>query len=203
MNIDISTLAPTQTYHLMTQTVIPRPIAWVLTDSGEANYNLAPFSYFAPIASSPPLLMFSTGKKPTGEVKDTTRNSLEAKKMVIHIASVGSAHALTQTSATLEYGRSEVVDNELELVEFESFDMPRLKDCPIAFGCSLYEVKAIGDTLQSLIFARIERVYLSPEVADGKSERLKIDALSVNPLSRLGTSEYAVLGKVFAVARPR
>ncbi|MEH0007227.1 MAG: flavin reductase family protein [Flavobacteriales bacterium] len=203
MNIDISNLAPAQIYHLMIQTVIPRPIAWVLTDSGEANYNLAPFSYFAPIGSSPPLLMFSAGKKPTDEVKDTVRNSLETKKMVIHIAAVGSAYALTQTSATLEHGQSEVADNELKLVAFKGFDMPRLEDCPIAFGCSLYEVKEIGDTPQSLVFAQIERVYLSPGLIDQKSERLKIDALSVNPLSRLGGSQYAVLGKTFAVDRPR
>ena len=70
MNIDASTLAPIQIYHLMTQTVIPRPIAWVLTESGEADYNLAPFSYFTPVSSNPPLLMFSVGKKPTGEIKD-------------------------------------------------------------------------------------------------------------------------------------
>lgn len=203
MNIDISTLAPVQIYHLMSQTVIPRPIAWVLTDSGEANYNLAPFSYFTPIGSSPPLLMFSAGKKPRGEVKDTMRNSLETKKMVIHIATVESAHALTQTSATLEHGQSEVAENKLGLVAFKGFDMPRLEDCPIAFGCSLYEVKEIGDTPQSLIFAQIERVYLSLSVIDQKSERLKIDAPSINPLSRLGGSEYAVLGKTFAVARPR
>ncbi len=64
MNIDLSTLAPTQVYHLMTQTVIPRPIAWVLTDSGEQNFNLAPFSYFTAVSSRPPLLMISVGKSP-------------------------------------------------------------------------------------------------------------------------------------------
>ncbi len=79
MNLQLSSISPTQIYHLMTQTIIPRPIAWVLTDSGEHNYNLAPFSYFTPVASNPPLLMFSVGKKPSGETKDTTRNVIANK----------------------------------------------------------------------------------------------------------------------------
>lgn len=203
MNIEMSTLAPTQIYHLMTQTIIPRPIAWVLTDSGEQNYNLAPFSYFTPVSSNPPLMMFSVGKKPTGEVKDTTRNVLETGKMVIHIANVELAEQVTQSAATLEHGVSEVETNEIELVDFDGFSLPRVKACPIAFGCTLFEVKEIGETPQSLIFAQIETAYIDPSVIGERSDRLIVDALSVNPLSRLGGSEYAVLEKTFSVARPK
>ncbi|MCG9597331.1 flavin reductase family protein [Vibrio sp. Isolate25] len=203
MNIDASTLAPTQMYHLMTQTVIPRPIAWVLTDSGDADYNLAPFSYFTPISSNPPLLMFSVGKKPTGEIKDTTRNILETGRMVVHIANAEMAEQVTQTSATLPHGQSEVALAELELTEFEGFELPRIKDCPIAFGCKLFEVKEIGETPQSLIFAQIEDIYIAPEVIGDNQERLVVDALKVNPLSRLGGSQYANLDQSFTVARPK
>ncbi|MCG9679091.1 flavin reductase family protein [Vibrio sp. Isolate24] len=203
MNIDASTLAPTQMYHLMTQTVIPRPIAWVLTDSGDADYNLAPFSYFTPISSNPPLLMFSVGKKPTGEIKDTTRNILETGRMVVHIANAEMAERVTQTSATLPHGQSEVALAELELTEFEGFELPRIKGCPIAFGCKLFEVKEIGETPQSLIFAQIEDIYIAPEVIGDNQERLVVDALKVNPLSRLGGSQYANLDQSFTVARPK
>ncbi|WP_159739744.1 flavin reductase family protein [Vibrio atypicus] len=203
MNIDLSTLAPTQIYHLMTQTIVPRPIAWVLTESGEQNYNLAPFSYFAPVSSNPPLMMFSVGKKPTGEIKDTTRNALETGKMVVHIASVDLAELVTQTAATLDHGESEVSANDIDLVEFEGFELPRIKACPIAFGCSLFEVKELGETPQSLIFAQIETIYIDDSVLGDRTDRVVVDAMSVNPLSRLGGSEYAVLEKTFSVARPK
>ncbi|NOI75425.1 flavin reductase family protein [Vibrio coralliilyticus] len=203
MNIDASTLAPTQIYHLMTQTVIPRPIAWVLTESGEADYNLAPFSYFTPVSSNPPLLMFSVGKKPTGEIKDTTRNVLETGRMVVHIANADLAEQVTQTSATLPHGESEVALAALELIDFEGFELPRIKDCPIAFGCKLFEVKEIGETPQSLIFAQIEDIYIAPEVIGDNQERLVVDALKVNPLSRLGGSQYVNLDQTFTVARPK
>ncbi|WP_282177460.1 flavin reductase family protein [Vibrio nereis] len=203
MNIDLATLAPTQIYHLMTQTIIPRPIAWVLTDSGEKNYNLAPFSYFTPVSSNPPLMMFSVGKKPSGEVKDTTRNVLETGQLVIHIANEQLAEVVTQSAATLDHGESEVHASDIELVEFEGFELPRVKDCPIAFGCKLFEVKEIGETPQSLIFAQVEEIYIDPSVIGDRADRVVVDALKVNPLARLGGSQYAVLEKTFSVARPK
>ncbi|MGD8230533.1 flavin reductase family protein [Vibrio sp. TRT 1302] len=202
MNIELSTLAPTQIYHLMTQTIIPRPIAWVLTDSDQGRYNLAPFSYFTPVSSNPPLLMVSVGKKPTGEVKDTTRNVLETGRLVVHIAQQSQAEEVTQTAATLPHGESEIEATGLDLVDFDGFELPRVKGCPIAFACKLVEVKEIGETPQSLIFVEIEKVYVDPKVIGERSDRLVVDALKVNPLSRLGGSQYATIDNVFSVARP-
>ena len=78
MRQSFSDLNPSERYHIMTQVVIPRPIAWVLTanDGDQSNhsssrFNLAPFSYFNAISSDPPLVMMSIGKKPDGEEKDT------------------------------------------------------------------------------------------------------------------------------------
>jgi flavin reductase (DIM6/NTAB) family NADH-FMN oxidoreductase RutF len=63
MHLDFSDFTAAQRYHLMTQTIIPRPIAWALTDSDNGSYNLAPFSYFTAVSSEPALLMLSVGKK--------------------------------------------------------------------------------------------------------------------------------------------
>ncbi|WP_456297271.1 flavin reductase family protein [Vibrio sp. AK197] len=203
MHIDVSQQSPSDIYHLITQTVVPRPIAWVLTDSGEHNYNLAPFSYFTPVSSNPPLLMVSVGKKPSGEVKDTTKNALATKHLVIHIASVKSAALVTNTAATLEHGHSEVTESQIELEQFADFPLPRVKDCAVAFGCELYEVKEIGETPQSLIFSEIKAIYINPEVIDEEASRLKIDALALDPLSRLGGGEYATLDSTFTIERPQ
>ncbi|KII75779.1 flavin reductase family protein [Vibrio renipiscarius] len=203
MNIEMSTLAPSQVYHLLTQAIIPRPVAWVLTESGSDNYNLAPFSYFAPVSSQPALLMFSVGHKPDGEMKDTVRNVLETGRLVIHIASADLANTVTQTAASLPHGESEVEECELELCEFEGFELPRVKACSIAFACKLYEIKELGDAPQYLVFAEIEQAYLDPRIIDHQTDRLRIDAMDVNPLCRLGGGDYAVLEKTFSVSRPK
>ena len=204
MITNLINLSPNNIYHLMTQSIIPRPIAWVLTESSESNYNLAPFSYFTAVSSAPPLLMFSVGKKPTGEIKDTTKNVLTNKKMVIHIAHEQQSKAVTESAATLPHGESELSSTGLEIVEFEGFSLPRLKDCHIAFACSLYETQQLGDTPQTLIFAQIEQIYINDEVIElDEKGRVKVLADKVKPLSRLGGAEYGSLGDIIRNVRPK
>ena len=91
MIIDINSLSGDRVYHTLTQTLIPRPVAWVLSDNGESdNLNLAPFSYFTAVSSKPALLMISIGKKPDGVLKDTRLNLIQRKKCVVDIASADS-----------------------------------------------------------------------------------------------------------------
>jgi flavin reductase (DIM6/NTAB) family NADH-FMN oxidoreductase RutF len=101
MNIDLSSLSNNNVYHLMTQTIIPRPIAWVLTKNKDNSTNLAPFSYFNAVCSNPPLCMLSMGKKPDGAFKDTGTNLIEGADCVIHIAHVNQAEVVTATASTL------------------------------------------------------------------------------------------------------
>jgi len=210
MNINFSDYSASQRYHLMTQTIIPRPIAWALTSSNNEsndpiNLNLAPFSYFSAVSSKPALLMISVGKKPNGEPKDTLVNVLKNKKMVIHIANQGQADVVTQTAASLEHGESElanVSEDVLNTLPFEGFELPRLAQCDIAYGCELFEIKEIGDVPQTLIFVEIKQLYVSSKVTTVNDGRIKIHADSVNPLARLGASEYSGITAPFKKARP-
>ncbi|NQY09112.1 MAG: flavin reductase family protein [Flavobacteriales bacterium] len=203
MYFDFTKISEAERYHLTTQTVIPRPVAWILTDSEQDNYNLAPFSYFTAISSNPPLLMVSIGPKPNGDLKDTILNAKTYKKMVIHIASDSLAEDLNKTAKDLPHGESEVDMLGAELVEFKGFLLPRLRDCDIAFGCTLFEIKEIGNKPQSLLFAQIEHLFVSDSVTEMDGNRAKINAKQISPLARLGGMEYANLDKVFAIERPK
>lgn len=46
MLLDLSVMTPNQVYFSLIQTLLPRPIAWVLSENDDASYNLAPLSYF-------------------------------------------------------------------------------------------------------------------------------------------------------------
>ncbi|MDP7592171.1 MAG: flavin reductase family protein [Litorilituus sp.] len=204
MNLTFSDFSATQRYHLMTQTIIPRPIAWALTDSGNDCFNLAPFSYFTPVSSEPPILMLSVGKKPNGDDKDTLVNINTNKKVVIHIACEHDAQLVTHTAATLKHGESELSANDLTTTEFSNFSLPRLSQCDIAYGCELYEVKSLGEVPQSLIFVEVKQVYINDNVADvDDKQRIKVHAERVKPLARLGGGEYTTITKPFTMARPK
>lgn len=207
MIIDFSSLAPRQAYHLITQSVVPRPIAWVLTGNEAIDehdpYNLAPFSYFNAVASDPPILMLSISPRPDGSHKDTLINIQRSGKLVIHIASADNIEALNQSSASLPYGQSELRD-ALVTMPLDHFELPRLADARIAFACELEHLQEIGNAPQTLVFARINRAFYSDEIAhiDEQKGRIHIDAAGLDPLSRLGGSDYAILGKHITRKRP-
>ncbi len=204
MIINPKDLSASAIYHIITQTLIPRPIAWALTENKSGNFNLAPFSYFAGVSSAPPILMLSIGKKPDGTEKDTRINIKHSKKVVIHIAHGEQAHALNASSATKPYGDSEIEQLDLSLTMLENFSLPRLTDCYVAFGCELYEQLEIGDEQQAVFFVEVKTLYIADDkVSVTEKNRLKIDAHALNPIARLGGGEFSLIQKPFFLKRPK
>lgn len=205
MHINFNQINASQRYHIMTQSIIPRPIAWVLTDSGEngvSNYNLAPFSYFTPVSSEPALVMLSIGKKADGAPKDTLKNIIDKKKMVIHIAHQQQAELVTQTAASLDFADSELSLTNLTTTAFADFELPRISECDIAYACELFEIKEITGAAQQLVFAEVKELYLSDNIVQTQNNRLNITADKVDPLARLGGGEYAGITAPFTHIRP-
>lgn len=86
MIFDFADIDESKKYKIMSNTIFPRPIAWITTEDNGV-VNLAPFSYFAPISSEPPLVIVSIAKKEeSGEPKDTFVNILKHKVCTINLA---------------------------------------------------------------------------------------------------------------------
>ena len=196
-------LSAPDAYFTMTQTVLPRPIAWVISENENNSLNLAPFSYFNAVASDPPLIMFSVGLQPDGTKKDSLRNIEDRNNFVVNIASVDQLTDLNQTSATLPYGSSEVEKNGIETAEIDGFPLPRVAQCKIAMCCTMYELKKIGNNSQTLIFGEIQSIWIDDDCAAVNDKgRLKIYADKIAPLARLGAGEYASFGEILTARRP-
>ena len=204
MDIDLSKLNTSQVYRTVIQTLVPRPVAWVLSKNQNSSFNLAPFSYFNALSSDPPLLMFSVGKRDNGSFKDTRVNIEAREHFVVHIPSADQVQAVNDSSATLQPEDSEVDAFELPTAEFTGFPLPRIDGCPVAYGCELFELKEIGNTPMSMIIGEIKQVYIDDDIIESSGhESLKISAQKLNPLARLGGIEYAVLGELMSVPRPK
>jgi len=202
MIIDCSQYPTDQLYFLMIQLIIPRPIAWVLSDNGTGNYNLAPFSFFNGVASNPPLLMISVGWKDELTRKDTWVNIKERSHFVVHIPSVDQVHEVSDTSTVFPHGVSEIDKFHLSLEKVEGWSLPRVKDAKIAFFCERYAIYEIGDDPQGMILGKINGICMNDELISKNKDRLVIDPLKVNPLLRLGGNHYAHLGEILTVQRP-
>lgn len=203
MILDLTELSPNRVYYSLIQTLVPRPVAWVLSDNGDESYNLAPFSYFNGVASDPPLIMLSIGKKPDGELKDTRVNIIERSEFVVHIAHRELAGLVTESSRVLPAGESELSAAGLATTPFGDFRLPRLSDCRVALACERYRVEDITPT-QAMILGRVRQIYVDDAVvSEDEKGRAKIHADRIDPITRLGGDEYGLFGGVITVPRPR
>jgi flavin reductase (DIM6/NTAB) family NADH-FMN oxidoreductase RutF len=203
MNIDLSDLSPAQVYFTLIQTVIPRPIAWVLSENANGTHNLAPFSYFNAVCANPPLLMISVGRKPDGSFKDTRVNIEQRHDFIVHIVHLSMLEAMNESSASLPAEVSEVQQLGLTLTSFPGSRLPRLADCRVAYACKCYQIQDIGPTPQALILGEVRRMYIDDTVCSRDAKgRLKVHADRLNPVGRLGGGEYVTFGEIRHLPRP-
>jgi flavin reductase (DIM6/NTAB) family NADH-FMN oxidoreductase RutF len=196
-----------QLYHILTQTVIPRPIAWALTDNGAgeglARYNLAPFSFFNAMAADPPTLAFAISRKEDGSKKDTWVNLENQRFCTVHIAALSQHDPLVDSSAELPHGTSELLRHPYQLVHEAYHPTPRLADAPVAFFCTLDHMHPIGKGTTAVAFCTINHIFINDAVTKTRPDgRLVISPQAINPLMRLGGRDYAALGDVFQLDRP-
>jgi len=200
MIFELEKMSANQRYHLITQTVLPRPIAWILTANEEDSFNLAPFSYFAALSSEPALLVVSIGNKEKNLNKNTKTNLLRDKECILHIPSVQNAEDVNTSAATLKYGQSEVSEQGLTLTPF-SPNLPRLSDAKVAMHCRLYDVHKLSES-QSACYLEVLNIHVEDSILSEAEGRYFIDSLGLSPLSRLGGSDYGVLNEKLTLKRP-
>lgn len=196
-------------YHLLTQAVVPRPIAWVVSDNGPespSRWNLAPYSYFNAVSADPPTVMFSIGRSGRERdadvgVKDTLSNVTARPQHTIALPTRTQLEAVEATSAEVAHGTSEFALAGLEPVAWD-WPVPMPGGVRIALGCRVDRIVPVADGPQRIVLSRVERVWLHDDVVDEDERgRLRVDPVRLDPLLRLGGGAYASLGPVVRPTR--
>ncbi|MBF6634364.1 MAG: flavin reductase family protein, partial [Planococcus sp. (in: Bacteria)] len=130
-------------YKLLVGSIIPRPIAFVTTQSEEGVVNGAPFSYFNIVSSNPPMVSLSI-QRPTGERKDTARNICGNGEFVVHIVDRDNVGKVNETAASLPPSESEVDMAGLTKVPSTRVSVPGVKESKIRMECQLVESVPFG-----------------------------------------------------------
>ncbi len=191
-------------YKLMSGSVVPRPIAFVTTRSDENDViNAAPFSFFNVVSSDPPLLSISIARK-DGMMKDTARNVLAHKELVVHICDEAIIAEVNETAAILEPHESELERTKLTTVPSTKVTVPGIKEALIRMECELYQYIPIanddGKPVSDLLLVRIVQYHFSEQVYNPDKGYILMDHLK--PVSRLAGNDYAKLGERFTIIRP-
>ncbi len=177
-----------ETYKLMAQTIIPRPIAWVVTED-EGIINIAPFSYFIGLSSDPASVLISVGHKADGTPKDTLANIRKNQKCTICMVEEKDLEKMHFSSKDLD---KEVSEAEVFSIETETLVEgypPMIKGVPTAYFCELNQEIDLGGGSTIPLVLNVKQIFVGEEVITDK-ERLTI---SFDPVARIGKS-YAFLG---------
>ena len=190
MIVDYSDKELTQRYQLMAQTIIPRPIAWIVTQNEEGTVNIAPFSYFMGLSSEPATMMVSIGHKSDGSEKDTLKNIRQTKKCTICMVDEAHLEAMHFSSKELGENESEAVAFDIETKEVVDGFPPMVTDVPSAFFCEFYQEIDLKGSKTIPLVVEIKAQFIDEKIISDK-ERITLDYA---PIARVGKS-YALLGK--------
>ncbi|RDU59993.1 flavin reductase family protein [Helicobacter marmotae] len=154
MILETHTTTPLQNYKILSNTITPRPIAWVSTIFPNGNVNLAPFSFFAPMSVNPPIFSICMMTKSDGLEKDSFRNITTTQKASISMCESSHLQALHESSTELEFNISEASTFDIPLMLLQSGYPPVPKGVKVAFMCDLYDVLKLGDGKSVLLEAK-------------------------------------------------
>src|SRR5699024_11041254 len=73
-----------ENYKVLTGSIIPRPIAFITSESKAGALNAAPISYFNIVTADPPMLSIAIQRQ-AGKQKDTAHNILKTEELDVHI----------------------------------------------------------------------------------------------------------------------
>ncbi|AQQ53168.1 flavin reductase family protein [Planococcus lenghuensis] len=187
-------------YKLLIGSIVPRPIAFVTTRSETGVVNGAPFSYFNIVSSNPPMVSLAI-QRPTGERKDTARNIYGNGEFVVHIVDQDNVVKINETAASLPPEDSEVEMANLTLVPSTGISVPGIRESKVRMECRLVQGIPLGGEGpgSDLLIGEIVRFHVDEAIY----ENGRINPRGLNAVSRLAGANYAAIGDIFSIERPK
>lgn len=185
MLLDYQNMEDLDRYKVMSGTVVPRPIAWIVTED-EGIINAAPFSYFIPLSSNPATLVVSIGKKSDGSLKDTLANILKTQKATICFANKDNLEELKLCANPLAKNKSEIETYSIAVVKVLEDFPPMISSSQSALFCTFYDtIKMPSETTPVIL--EVKKQFIEDARIDEKMH------ITVENIGRVGASFAALV----------
>ena len=178
--------------------VVPRPIGWLSTVSADGMDNLAPYSQFTNLTFDPPRVLVSVNRNPNGTRKDTAVNIEATREFVYYIVPYALKDAMDISATPFPPEVDEFEKAGLTKAPCKLVKPCRVAESPINLECRYEQTIVLpGDSKTGtvdVIIGRVVAVHIADEVIgpDGK-----IDMEKIQPLARMGYSDYTYAEHVF------
>lgn len=178
--------------------VVPRPIGWVGTRDLDGNHNLAPFSFFNALSSTPPLVMFAPGLR--SRVKDTLRNVRDTGEFTLSVVTDEVAEAMNVTAGIHPPGVSEFQVAGLTPVPGTMIDAPMVGEARANFECRVSDMVEVGGDPPSaaVVFGEILAAHVDQALLDGTRIRQE----DLRAVGRHAGGTYSRTHDLFRMDRP-
>ncbi|MEP7312988.1 MAG: flavin reductase family protein [Pseudomonadota bacterium] len=183
--------------------VVPRPIGWISTTSGDGVDNLAPFSQFQNVSYDPPMVMFSANQTPYGLRKDTVVNVERTGQFVWNMATYALRNAVNLSSQAVLPEVDEFMHAGLGKLPSRHVRPPRVAESPVHFECVYMQTVRLPGNGKlgtvDVVFGRVVAVHIADDALTAEG---RIDILKLRPLARMGYHDYTSVENVFAMSPP-
>jgi len=183
MYIDFRGSGGAWAYKLLTNVVMPRPIAWVTSKDAAGGVNLAPFSFFNVMGSEPPIVVIGVGNCPDGRPKHTARNIAATREFVVNLVTEELGAAMNLSAADFPEGKNELAAVGLQEAASVAVNVPRVAEARVALECVLHKLERIG--ANNLVIGEVVGLYAAEGVVD---ERMRVH--NFLPIGRMGSPSW-------------
>ncbi|MDA8048698.1 MAG: flavin reductase family protein [Rhodospirillales bacterium] len=159
MLFEFDRISPENRYKLLVSTVVPRPIAWVVTLDLEGRVNAAPFSFFNAVSQDPPVVVIGIGGRGPGRSKDTAVNIRNRPEFVVNLVNADEAAAMNVTAIEWEPEVRELEEAGLTTIPSVKVKPPRIAESPVALECVKHVTVELGID-RSVVFGRVVAMHV-------------------------------------------
>lgn len=198
---DADKVAEPIAYKLLAATIMPRPIAWVVTQDAEGHLNAAPYSFFNAMGSNPPTIAIGIQSDTGRGFKDTAANIHATGEFVVNLVPEEMVQAMNITAVDAPKGMNELDLAGLETIPSTRIKPPRIKGSPVAFECLLLSSVVTGPH-QTVVIGRVVGVHID-DACVLNADRAHINTPALNLVARSFGSTYVRAHDTFELARPK
>src|SRR5690554_4729181 len=199
MFFDLDELGYQESYRLLVNTVVPRPIALVTTVDATGTPNAAPFSFFNLMGHDPPILVLGIERKAPGEYKDTLRNLRDSGEFVVNLVNEAMAERMNVTAVNFDSSVDELLEAGLASEPARRITVPRIVDSPVSLECTTRQIISLGQD-RSIVIGDIRAMHIADEYYD--SDRRHVLTEKMGLIGRMhGRGWYVRTSDLFHMER--
>ncbi|WP_135466897.1 flavin reductase family protein [Crenalkalicoccus roseus] len=144
MLFDFEKIGPQNAYKLVVSTVVPRPIAWVVTQDAAGLVNVAPYSFFNAFSDDPVVIGIGCGPRPEGAAKDTLANIRATGQFVVNLVPFEHVQRMNVTAVEFTPEVDEMAEAGLTPLPSARVTPPRIAESPVALECETFQLVPAG-----------------------------------------------------------